>query len=159
MARRKKGINLITLILIILVIIIAITVIVKITGKNSNKKQTNGVQNQEQEEKFVKVLENGEKLNTNSKLNENKAIEGLELSNIQLTYKDGITNLLCDVRNTSKKNIKMQEVEIVLLDEDGNTIYKMPGVIEEIEAGATKQFNTSITADFANAYDFKIIKK
>lgn len=159
MARRKKGINLITLILIILVIIIAITVIVKITGKNSNKKQTNGVQNQEQEEKFVKVLENGEKLNTNSKLNENKSIEGLELSNIQLTYKDGITNLLCDVRNTSKKNIKMQEVEIVLLDEDGNTIYKMPGVIEEIEAGATKQFNTSITADFANAYDFKIVKK
>ena len=53
----------------------------------------------------------------------------------------------------------MQEVEIALLDENGEVIYKIPGVIEEVEAGATVQFNTSISADFANAYNFEILKK
>ena len=158
---RNKGINLITIIFIIILIVVAVTAIRKITTKNNKNGQVNNLTNQIETdtEKNVKVLDDGTKLNISSKLKENKKLEGLEITNTQITYNNGITNLLADVKNTTQSKMKMQNVEIILLDEQGNTIYKIPGVIEEIEAGETKQFNTSITADFANAYDFKIIKK
>ena len=162
MAKRKnKGINLITIILIIIVIIMAVVCIKKITAPNDKNEQVNNVANQieEVQEKYVQVLEDGTKLNISSKLKENKKLDNLELKDIQLTYKNGVTNLLCNIENTSETKTDIQNVEIILLDEEGNTIYKMPGVIEEIEVGETKQFNTSITADFANAYDFKIVIK
>ena len=72
---------------------------------------------------------------------------------------NGVTNLLANVKNTTQSDKNMQEVIIILLDENGQEIYKMPGIIEEIKAGETIQFNSSITADFANAYDFKIVKE
>ena len=160
MSRRKNsGINLITIIFIIILIVVSIVIIRKITTKNNKNEQANNLTNQIEEdtEKNVKVLDDGTKLNISSKLKEEKKLEGLEITNTQITYNNGITNLLADVKNTTQSKMKMQNVEIVLLDEQGSTIYKMPGVIEEINAGETKQFNTSITADFAHADDFKSV--
>ena len=158
---KNKGINLITIIVILILIIITVVVTRKIIAKNNKDEQVNNVTNQieNETEKNVKVLEDGTKLNISSKLKENKKINNLELKDIQLTYKNGVTNLLCNIENTSETKTDIQNVEIILLDEQGNTIYKMQGVIEGINPGETKQFNTSITADFANAYDFKIVKK
>lgn len=162
MAKSKnKGINVITIIVILILIIITVVVTRKIIAKNNKNEQVNNVTNQIENdtEKNVKVLEDGTKLNVSSKLNENKIVGDLVIKDIQLTYKDGVTNLLCNIQNISNKKTDIQNVNIILLDEQGETIYTMQGIIEEIEAGETKQFNTSITADFANAYDFKIVKK
>ena len=162
MSRRKnKGISIITIIFIIILIVVAVVIIRKITTKNNKNEQVNNLTNQIETdtEKYVTVLEDGTKLNISSKLKENKELEGLEITNTQITYNNGITNLLADVKNTTQAKMNMQQVTIILIDEKGETIYEIPGVIEEIEAGETKQFNTSITADFANAYDFKIVKK
>ena len=162
MAKKKqKGIKLIHVIIVIAIIVVAIIVWNNIQ-KNKKQEKINNITNQlekQEQEKNVKVLEDNTKLNISNKLNENKKFGELQLKDIQLTYKNGVTNLLCNIENISDKKVNMQEVEIALLDENGEVIYKIPGVIEDIEAGATVQFNTSISADFANAYNFEILKK
>ena len=166
MAKSKnKGINVITIIVILILIIITVVVTRKIIAKNNKNEQVNNVTNQienqveNETEKNVKVLEDGTKLNISSKLKENKKLDNLEIKDIQLTYKDGVTNLLATVENIKKEKISMTNVSIQLVDESGKEIYTFNGIIEETKAGETANINCSITADFANAYDFKIVKK
>lgn len=154
--KKEKGIKIIHIILIIIVII---TVIFLTKYFNKNKEKVDKIGEIQAEEKYIKIFNDGVKLNTSAKLNEDKKFEDLKIKDVQLTYRNGVTNLLCNVENTSNKNMKMQDVEITLLDENDKVIYKMVGIIEDISAGETKQFNTSVTADFSNAYDFKINKK
>ena len=126
-------------------------------SKEQEDMQTSGIQT-EQQEKYTKILEDETKLNTSEKLKEDKKFEELKVKDIQLTYKDGVTNLLATIENTTQTKIEMQNIEIVLLDEKGEELYKIPGIIEEIEAGKTTQLNCSVTADFSNVYDFRITK-
>ena len=157
--KQKKGIRLFDIIIIIILIIVAIFIIKNI--KNKNKENTNTSQSEENvaEEKYVVVLQDGTKLNDSEKLKEDKKMNEIKLTDTQLTYKNGITTLLCNVTNNSDKEFKMQDVEIILRDENGNEIYRITGVIENLQPGETKQFSTHITADFANAYDFTMVKK
>ena len=158
--RKKKGIRVIDIIVLIIVIIISLIVIKNIiqhSNNGENRTQTNSVQTEQ--EKYTKVLEDETKLNTSEKLKEDKKLDGLEVKDIQLTYKNGVTNLLATIENTTQTKTEMQNVEIVLIDEKGEELYKMIGIIEEIEAGEKTQLNCSITADFSNVYDFKITKK
>ncbi len=160
--RQENGIKLIHIIFMILIIAIVIFVSRNFIKNNEKIGKDQEEQGQEQigkQEKNVKVFDDGVKLNTSDKLNGEKKFEELKIKDIQLTYRNGVTNLLCNIENNSKEKIKMQDVEITLLDEKGEIIYKMVGIIEDINSGETKQFNTSVTADFSNAYDFKITKK
>lgn len=155
--RKKKRIRRIDIIVVITIIVISIIMI-----KNKSNKQedmgTSKIQT-EQQEKYTKLLEDKTKLNTSEKLKEDKKFEELKVKDIQLTYKDGVTNLLATIENTTQTKIEMQNVEIVLLDEKGKELYKIPGIIEEIEAGKTTQLNCSVTADFSNVYNFEIRKR
>lgn len=151
--KKNKTLKLIFFIILIIVIIFAIKYI---ASKKQNKNNSSG---NNQDEKYVKVQDDGTKLNDSKELNKNKKLDNLELSNIQLTYKDGITTLFCDVKNTSDTATSLQSVKVILRDKQGNDIYSFDGIIEAIQPGETQQFNTSITADFANAYDFTIVKK
>ena len=164
--KNQKANDILVAIVLIVVIGCGILIITNVAKKNKEKEETQSANTNstsatnEVDEKYVQVLNDGTKLNDSEKLNQTKTMDdGIELSNIQLTTKDGITNILCDVTNKSNADFKMQEVYVVLRDEQGNEIYKVPGIIEDIKVGETKQFNTFITADFANAYDFTMIKK
>ena len=164
---KKKKIKLpIGLIIIVLIVLIVVEIIQmnKKEDKNEEKVQNTTVQTQEDEvkeekEEYVQVLQDGSKLNISEKLKENKKIGSLVLKDIQLTYKDGVTTLLANVENTSKETSKQKEVEITLVNEKEEKLYTLKGVIEEIEPGASKQLNSSITADFANAYNFTVKEK
>ena len=163
---KKKKIRMpIFLIIIILIIgiVIGINQIKKQDKENENENQIQNtiMENEEDEikEKYVQLLEDGSKLNISEKLRKNKKIDGLVLKDIQLTYKNGVTTLLTNVENTSNKKSEQKVVEVTLIDENKEKIYTLQGIIEEIEAGGTKQLNCSITADFANAYDFTIKEK
>ena len=150
---------------ILTVIAILIIGLMLIIRSNNAKKSAQNEQSSEEntvEEKYVQVLNDGTKLNDSEKLNKDRSFEGqsdIELSNIQLTSKDGITNLLCDVKNNSSTPLKLQEVYVILRDENGNEIDRIPSILEDIQPGETKQFSTFVTADYANAYDFTMIKK
>ena len=153
---KKKEKRLILVLIAILVIVLIIGLFIK---KNKNKENEIQNQNTATDEKFVQVLEDGTKLNKSSKFNETKNIDGIEISNIQFTYKDGQTVLLADVINNSGKAVDMTLLEIKLLDEQGNEIITVGGIISPMQVGETSQLNASMTMDYANAYDVEITLK
>ena len=110
-------------------------------------------------EEFVQVLDDGTKLNTSSKLQEEKTINGLKIGNIQLTEKNGQLVLLADVTNPTEKDSEIFLIDIILYDKTGKEIATVPGIVSPIKAGGKTQLNAGITEKYANAYDFKVVKK
>ena len=160
----KKSERRMVLILIIVAVII-IAVLVKIrNGKDAkiendpNAQGTQVAEDQETQEpeEFVEVLEDGTKLNKSDKLSETKTVGNYEISNIQLTEKDGQSLILADVKNIGETKSEVTLIDITLLDKDGNEIITIGGIIGDAEPGATVQLNAAATTDFANAYDFTV---
>ena len=153
--RNRRGITLIALIVTIIGIIL-------ITTLSQNSKKTKEELNQNQsssQESYVEEIEDGIKINKSTKLNEAKEIDGLQISNIQLTTEGGMTTLLADVTNNSGAKTPVKQIEITLVREDGSEIAKITGIINELEVGATTQLNISTTSDYIEAYDFLVSVK
>ena len=152
---KKKEKRMILILVIITIIALIILVVV-----NQNKKKEEG-QNQVENkaEEFVEVLEDGTKLNTSGKFSATRKLDGLEIGNIQLTNKDGASVVLANVTNTTNTATPLMEVTLTLLDKQGNELISLDGIIEPIPAGGTVQMSMGATADYANAYDFTIVKK
>ena len=140
----------------VLAVLVAITIIVIIIFIATREKKNETVEENKVEEEFVEVLEDGTKLNTSTKLNETKYVNGLEFGNIQLTMQNNQSVLLADVKNNTGKASSLTLVDVTLLDKEGNTIVKVGGIIGPLQNGESTQFNTSMTLDYANAYDFKV---
>lgn len=147
------------MILILLVITILVTIIFFVTREKKNNEETNTIEENNVVEEFVQVLEDGTKLNTSTKLNEEKEVNGLKFENIQFTEQNGQSVLLADVTNNSGKVTELLLVDVVLLDKNGNEIITVGGIISPLQVGGKTQFNTSMTLDYANVYDFKILIK
>ena len=73
--------------------------------------------------------------------------------------KSSQTVLLADVTNTGSTETSIQLVDVTLLDENGNEIITVGGIISPLKPGAKTQFNAGMTLDYANTYDFKITLK
>ena len=143
--------------------VIAIIVVLIVNGKN---KEDENIANNEivesntvEEEKYVEVLENGTKLNTSEKLKETKEIDGMEISNMQLTEEGNITKLLGTITNKSNTTKGNYEINIKLIDENGKELTTLVGYIGELEPGESTQLSTSTTFDYANTYDVEITKR
>ncbi len=154
---KKKEKRLIAIIVIIGIILIAGLLI----WKNAIKKKVETPQEKENQvvEKYVDVLEDGTKLNKSNKLKEIKKLEGYEIGNIQLTYKSGVSTILGDVKNTTNKDMDLTVIEITLYDDQNNIIDTFEGLISPAKAGETVQLKMGVSVDYANAYDFKVVKK
>ena len=143
----------------ILILLVILVIAIIIFAVNKNKKDENTAEGNNVVEEFVQVLEDGTRLNTSTKLNEMKKFEGLEFGNIQLTNLNGQSVLLADVKNTTSAETGLMLVNVTLIDKNGNELGTVGGIISPLKPGESKQFNTSMTIDYANAYDFKITKK
>ena len=138
---------------IILVIIVAIVVAVIMLNRNNNAEEAN---TNLEEESYTKQLEDGSKLNISEEFNETKMYNGLKITNIQFTEKNGMSVLLADVENTATTDHQVELVKITILGKDGEEIAQINSVIGDIAAGEKIKLNTSITADVTNAKDFTI---
>lgn len=141
----------ISVLLIILVIVIGIKL-------NKNDEKVDRTEKIEEEE-FVTVLEDGTKLNTSDVLKEDKMVDGLAFTNIQLTNQNGQSVLLADVENTNTTATDVMLVDIIILDKNGGEVGTVSGIISPLDPGETTQFNTSMMIDYSNAYDFQVVKK
>lgn len=148
----------------VLILILAIVVIVgTVMSINKGKKNNdiNGGKVAEENinvEEFVKVLDDGTKLNTSNKLKEKKTFDGMEITDLQLTMNGNVSLLLGRVTNTSSTNKGGYPVNITVLDKKENEIITIKAYIKELAAGESTELNTSATFDYANAYDIKISK-
>lgn len=153
---RKEEKRLILILVLITVVVIGVVWAITNNNKKKQENNTNVVQEENKTEEYVQKLEDGSKLNVSDELQKSKKIDGLEITNIQLREIGGITTLLADVSNKtgSATNDKMVKVEV--LDKSGNTIVTLRGLIDAMPADGSVQLNMAVTADVANAYDFKI---
>ena len=142
----------------ILILIIVSILIIGVIWLVTRPKKEEIVENEVVEE-FVQVLDDGTKLNISSKLQEEKTINGLKIGNIQLTEKNGQLVLLADVTNPTEKDSEIFLIDIILYDKTGKEIATVPGIVSPIKAGGKTQLNAGITEKYANAYDFKVVKK
>ena len=142
------------MIIILLIILIIALISINKNNKNPEKNISNGEENKV--ESYVEEIETGLKINKSTKLNEAKEVQGLKITNIQLSTKDGMTTLLADVINNSGTKTALKTVEITLIDKEGNELTKVTGIIDSLDVGESKQLNIGMTSDYVNAYDFKV---
>lgn len=144
-------------ILVVITVIVIIIAIVRGVGKKEEKVEENP--NELPKEEFVEILEDGTKLNTSEDLKKMKTIDGMEITNIQLTEKGNSTLLLGTITNPTDTTKGGFIASVKVLDKRGNEITTVDAIIGEIKPGESQQFSTSATFDYANAYDFEITRK
>ena len=142
--------------ILVLLAILIIAIIAFVGSKKQNKENKAETANNTVAEEFVQVLEDGTKLNTSEQLSKTKQVGAYKFENMQLTEQGSQTVLLADVTNTGSTATELQLVDVTLLDKNGKEIIKIGGIISPLQPGAKTQFNTSMTLDYANTYDFKI---
>ena len=152
MKKRKISIKAWVVVAIILIIII-VAVIVNINKKNKHETTEND------ENSYVEEIADGIRINKSTKLNESKLVNGLLISNIQLTESDGMTTLLADVTNKTEQKTSFKKLRIILLDENENEISSMIAFLNDINAGETIQLNASTTSNYIKAYNFKVVEE
>lgn len=127
---------------------------------NSQDDQHQQQEQQENKNEYIKTEEDGTRVNTSDKIKKAKfTIDGLEISNIQLSELVGKTSLTADVKNSTEEKKGDIELTITLYKKDGSVLVEMGGYIGTVEAGATSKIDAAATLDYANAYDIKIEKR
>ena len=147
--KKKYGLIFIAIILIVIIVVCVIQI-------NKDLKFENVQNEEEKHEEFVKVLDDGTKLNISTKLKETKKLGDLSIENIKYTYSNGISNISAEVINNSDKATELKDVKVTLLDKNNETISELEGLIAPLEPGAKTKLNLSVTLDLVNVYDFLI---
>ena len=146
---KKSEIRMIVIILIVGLIVIG----VMLATRGTNKK---GEETTETEESYTEVLEDGTRINTSEKTKKTKTVEGLEISNLQITEKDNVTIMLGTITNKSTETKEDITLKIKILDRNGKEITTVENYIGKLEAGKSTQLNTSTTYDYADMYDYEV---
>lgn len=151
---KKSGIKIFIILLILGVLILGVIYFII-----KNNVHTDTIEQNQTLEEFVQTLDDGTKLNTSTKLNENKNINGLQIGNIQLKREDNKTTLLADVENVTDKTINEKYLDIILIDKEAKILTTIPAITVKLEPGEKTQLNIGTQLDYVNAYDFRIIEK
>ena len=148
---------------IIIVLLIVIIVAVNVNKNKGNEENTQtpeiGVVEENKVEEFVEVQEDGSKVNTSEELKKTKTIDGVEISNIRLVENDNVSQVVADIKNPTNKILGDFPIDIIVKDKTGKEITRIGAYIDKVNPGETAQLNASATSDFANAYDFEIVKE
>ena len=83
----------------------------------------------------------------------------LDIKNIQLTCKNGITTLLADVLNNTNKDSEIKNINIKFLDENNKEIRTVNGYIPSLKIGETTKLNVSMSSNLIIAYDINFSEK
>ena len=108
---------------------------------------------------YVKQTNDGTKINISPKINQDMKLNELDIKNIQLTCKNGITTLLADVSNNTNKDSEMKNIKIKFLDENNKEIRTVSGYIPALKIGETTKLNVSMSSNLITAYDIEFSEK
>lgn len=146
---------------IIAIMVIILVIVFVVTRKNNDETEgqdTNTANNTVTEE-FVEVMEDGTRVNTSNKLAETKTFDGLEVSNITLTEKNNESYIRATVKNTTSQVKGDDYITLTIVDKNGKTLTEVDGYLDTLQPGSTATLSIRASADFANAYDFKVSSK
>ena len=151
-----KDDNLKKLIIAAVFLIVAVIAVIAIVS-NSNKKTGNSSSSsKDAKNEFVKVEEDGTRVNISSKLAEAKEFKGLKFTNFKFSESANESLLTGDVQNTTNADISFTGVVVTFLNKNGDKIGETKILVVPLKPGESTKFTTSVTFDYVNAYDFKI---
>ena len=154
------------MIFILILILIIVLTIFFITRNNKGKTADNismeqGTQAQEKGS-HSDMLSDGTRINNSEKIAETKYVDDIEISDIQLTEKDNVTELIANITNTSDKNEDGFLITITLFDDKQNEIGKFNDVfVHALKGKESSNLSTSglFGNDYVDAYELTITKK
>ena len=146
-------------IIIIIVLIGFLKILFKKDTKNTQDSENEFTLYNSSIADYVKQSEDGTKINISPKINQDMKLNGLDIKNIQLTCKNGITTLLADVLNNTNKDLEMKNINIKLLDDDNKEIRTVNGYIPSLKIGETTKLNVSMSSNLIIAYDINFSEK
>jgi len=152
--KKEKNKRVVAILLIILLIVICIVVWIKSNDSTKNEQNISNISNEE----FVKIENDGTKVNTSNKLKNDKKIDDLILTNIKIETKNNETIFEAIVKNTTNETKGDYPIKLKIKDKEGNIIKEVSGYISSIEANDQSTLKIKTSYDFANAYDFEIAK-
>lgn len=158
-SKSKKIRIAISVIIIIIVFIICFKILSKKDIDNTENNEKEFVLYDSSIADYVKESEDGTKINLSPEINQDMKLNGLDIKNIQLTCKNGITTLLADVSNNTNKDLEMKNINIKLLDDDNKEIRTVNGYIPALKIGETTQLNVSMSSNLITAYDINFSEK
>lgn len=135
-------------------VILVVVVLIMVIPRNDEEEKERELNTQE--EKYAQVQDNGLKVNTSNKLKETKKLGNLEISNISLKSQGNESYITASVKNTGNTTDGDKFITITVLDDKQNIITKIDAYLSTIEAGQETILRSTTSADFANAYDFKV---
>lgn len=160
----KKNLKII-IILTVIVLIIAITLYC--IAKMNNKKVENPTANNEttimeseikKVDEFIGELSDGTKINTNAAMNVASTLGNLQVENIRLTLKNGITTFRASVKNSGTTKTELKNVTLILKDKDGKELVSAKGLISSLNADESKELAISITSNYIDACGYEIVE-
>lgn len=155
------------IIIILTVTVIAISIIIYCFAKKNiknteNSNTNNGTITMESEIKkvgeFTGELSDGTKINTNASMNATSTLGDLQLENIRLTLKNGVTTFRANVKNTGATKTELKNVTLKLKDKDGKELVSAKGLISSLNADEDKELAISITSNYIDAYSYEIME-
>lgn len=172
MKRKKKGITPGQLVIgVVAIICIICIVFAVIKNKNNNNENNNGgtiangdtvdestssyVVDLEGEEN-VKVNENGVKENTSESIKAEQDLDGIKISNADITYENGVSTIKADIKNDTGKDIEeVGVINIKIKDSEGTVVREMSTYIMGLDVGETKEIDASVTSEIVNATEIE----
>ena len=137
--------NVIFIVAVIAIIVLAVILLMNVVIGEKYRENT-------------KLEDNNIEVNISSKVNAERKIDGLKITNIEVSKKDEISYITADVINETKEEKGGFDVYISLLDKDGNEIVGFGEILQKVQPGEKFELNIGSTEDFTNAYDLKITK-
>lgn len=143
------------IIILVSITMIAIIMLISMNYRNRDNKEEKKTETKES----VTMLEDGRTINMSSKLQEIKTIEGIEITNIQLTQEGKGAMLIGTATNTTKQKCGGYVVDIEMVDEQENEIITLSAYIGELQPNQSMRFSTTANFDSNKVYNFNIKKK
>lgn len=156
------------IIIILTVIVLAIAIIIYCFAKKNiknteNSNINNGTTTMESEIKkvgeFTGELSDGTKINTNASMNATSTLGDLQIENIRLTLKNGVTTFRASVKNAGTTKTELKNVTLILKDKDGKELVSAKGLISTLNVNESKELAISITSNYIDAYSYEIVEK
>lgn len=155
------------IIIILTVIVLIITITLYCIAKKNNKKVENPTANNEttimeseikKVDEFIGELSDGTKINTNAAMNVASTLGNLQIENIRLTLKNGITTFRASVKNSGTTKTELKNVTLILKDKDGKELVSAKGLISSLNADESKELAISITSNYIDACGYEIVE-
>ena len=108
---------------------------------------------------YTGKLSDGSKINTNAKMNQPMTLGNLQVDNVRLTLKNGITTFRANVTNNGDSKTELKNVKVILLNENGEELVSVNGIIPELEKGNSQELVVSVTSDYLKASGYKIVEE